>query len=182
MMRVMALRGYDGAALSEIAREAGLNQGLIHYHFKNKAAILLSILNRLADEHDAELGHQLAQAGGDPLAQLDAFIECHLKSGGTANPERLACWIVITSEALRTPRVRGLYEDAVEGTVLLLSTVIGRGIDQGVFRADDVTAAATAIVATIQGYFVLAAVTRGLIPSGSAAEATRQMARGLLGV
>jgi TetR/AcrR family transcriptional repressor of bet genes len=45
---------------------------------------------------------------------------------------------------------------------------------------DAIDAAASALVATIQGYFVLAATARSLIPKGSAASSTKKMAEGLL--
>jgi TetR/AcrR family transcriptional repressor of bet genes len=41
-------------------------------------------------------------------------------------------------------------------------------------------AAASALVAAIQGYLVLAATARSVIPRGSAATSTKRMAEGLL--
>lgn len=41
MLRVMARRGYARASIAAIAEEAGLTAGLVHYHFRNKQAILL---------------------------------------------------------------------------------------------------------------------------------------------
>lgn len=44
--QVFAGSGYDGAALREIARRAGVAQGLIHYHFGNKARLFEKMVER----------------------------------------------------------------------------------------------------------------------------------------
>ncbi len=51
MMKVMATKGYDGASMPEIAKAAGLGQGLIHYHFKNKQEILVAVLSEIVNHH-----------------------------------------------------------------------------------------------------------------------------------
>lgn len=43
---VFANSGYDGAALREIAQRAGVAQGLIHYHFGNKARLFERMVER----------------------------------------------------------------------------------------------------------------------------------------
>jgi TetR/AcrR family transcriptional repressor of bet genes len=48
LLRVMAKRGYERASIAEIAKEAGLSSGLVHYHFKDKQEILLTAVEQLA--------------------------------------------------------------------------------------------------------------------------------------
>jgi TetR/AcrR family transcriptional repressor of bet genes len=87
---------------------------------------------------------------------------------------------LLSGEALRQPDVRVEFAKAIARIVALLSSIIRRGIDEGSFRCAHADAAAAALVATIQGYFVLAATARESIPRGSAMTAARQMAAGLL--
>src|SRR5262245_32683181 len=87
---------------------------------------------------------------------------------------------MLSGEALREPKVRVGFAKALETRVARLAGIIGRGVEQKRFRCDSVDAAASALVATIQGYFVLAATARAVIPRGSAAASTKQMAEGLL--
>jgi TetR/AcrR family transcriptional regulator, transcriptional repressor of bet genes len=180
LMKVMARRGYDGASIADIAKAARLTPGLVHYHFKNKQQILLAALRDLVARHDAHLEARLGKAGGDPIAEVAAFIDFHLGLGADADPEALACWILLSGEALREVKVRVEFEKALEGTVARIADAIGRGVEQRVFHCDSVDAAASALVATIQGYFVLAATARAVIPKGSAARSTKRMAEGLL--
>src|SRR5262245_33345956 len=179
LVKVMAKRGYDGAAVADIARAARLTPGLVHYHFGSKQEILLEALRDLVARHDARLEERLARAGGDPAGEVGAFIDFHLGLGADADPEALACWILLGGEALRQPRIRVEYEKALRGWVDRLAGLIRRGVEQRAFRCDP-PAAASALVAAIQGYFVLAATARDVIPRGSAAASTKRMAEGLL--
>jgi TetR/AcrR family transcriptional repressor of bet genes len=178
-MKVMAKRGYDGASVADIAKAARLTPGLVHYHFKNKQEILLAALRELAAQHSSGLDARLAGAG-DAADRVAAFIDFHLGLGADANPEALACWILISGEALRDPQVRTEFDEAIEGTVQRLTDAIRDGVGQGIFSCESSAASASALVAAIQGYFVLAATARAVIPKGSAAACTKQMADGLL--
>jgi len=180
LVKVMAKHGYDGASIADIAKAARLTPGLVHYHFKNKQEILLAALRELSRRHDANLERQLATADGDPIAELVAFIDFHLGLGADADPEALACWILLSGEALREKKVRVEFEKALETTTRRLADLIQSGIDQKLFACDSADAASSALIAVIQGYFVLAATARTLIPKGSAASSTKRMAEGLL--
>ena len=177
---VMAKHGYDGATVADVAKAAKLTPGLVHYHFKNKEEILLAVLAELVAQHDARLEARLGEAGGEPSAQLTGFIDFHLGLGADADPEALACWILISGEALRNHKVRVRFAEAVEGMVARLARIIAGGVAQRAFTCASVPAAASALLSAIQGYFVLAATARQVIPRGSAAVAARQMATGLL--
>ena len=97
-----------------------------------------------------------------------------------ADPEALACWILLSGEALREPKLRVRFEKVLKVLTERLAELIRRGVAERAFACESTEAAASALVATIQGYFVLAATARALIPKGSAAVATKQMAAGLL--
>jgi len=178
--KIMAKSGYDGAAIADVARAADLSPGLLHYHFKNKLEILLAVLDGLVQRHDRGLERRLALASGDPAEELSAFIDFHLGLGSEADPEALACWIVLSGEALRTPRVQKAFARALASMIERLATILGRGVERGAFCAVDPAVAAPALVAAIQGYFVLAATAPDSIPPGSAATSVKRMASGLL--
>jgi TetR/AcrR family transcriptional repressor of bet genes len=68
------------------------------------------------------------------------------------------------------------------GSVRRLAEILKRGPSIGVFTCDDPEAAAAAIVATIQGYYVIGATARDVIPRGSAAGSLHGMCEGLVGI
>ncbi|MEM9692147.1 MAG: TetR/AcrR family transcriptional regulator [Myxococcota bacterium] len=180
LIEVMAARGYDRASIASIAEAAGLTTGLIHYHFKNKGEILLAALEHLVTRHRAVLDAELKAAGSDPRARLGAFIDVHVGLGRTTDPTAVACWILMSGEALREPRVQVLFDQAIVDLRARLAEIIEQGVRSDTFRRVDGLAASTAIVASIQGYFVLSGTAPSVIPRGTAAICIKQMADGLL--
>jgi len=176
----MARKGYDGASVADVARTAGLTPGLVHYHFSNKEEILLAALAAMAARHAEQLEQRLTGSAGDPVAELATFIDFHLGLGADADPDALSCWILISGEALRNRKVRAKFERTLEEMIDRLAQILARGVEQRLFSCASIPAAASALVATIHGYFMLAATARKVIPRGSAAAATKQMATGLL--
>src|SRR3954451_9298292 len=120
LVGVMAKKGYDGASIADIAKAAKLTPGLVHYHFKNKQEILLAELQDLTEGHVARLDQALVKSD-DARAQLAAFIDFHLGLGAHADPEALACWILLSGEALRDPKVRGAFARALASTARRLA-------------------------------------------------------------
>jgi TetR/AcrR family transcriptional repressor of bet genes len=175
---VVAKHGYDGASVASIARRAHLTAGLVHYHFDDKREILVEAVRALARKHASVL--DAALAGSDAPAQLAAFVDVHLGLGAHADAEALAAWVVVVAESLRDKKVRAEVEAVLADMIRRLADVLQRGHAAKHFACRDVDAAAAAIVATIQGYFTVAATARGLIPSGSAAGCTLRMVEGLV--
>jgi len=175
---VMARQGYDGASIADVAAAAGLAPGIVHYHFASKLEILLAVLADLDASHEAALDGALAGCAG-PIEAVRELIRFHLALD-RADPETLACWVTLGGEALRQPRVRKAFAASLEKTTRRLAGIIRRGAAARVFRCARPDAAAAALVASIQGYFVLAATAPGTIPRGSAASAVLRMATGLL--
>jgi TetR/AcrR family transcriptional repressor of bet genes len=180
LVRVMARQGYDGASVADVAKAAKLSPGLVHYHFQNKHEILLAALEELSARHLAALDARLSEHP-EPRAQLHALIDFHLGLGADADPEALACWILLSGEALRDGKVRARFERSLSQVTDRLAAIIRAGVASGAFACNAPPAAASALLATLQGYFVLAATARPLIPKGSAAAMTKRMAHGLLG-
>lgn len=178
-LAVLAQRGYDGAAMTAVAEAAGLTAGLIHYHFHDKEAVLVAAVEALGARHLARLDAALDAAGAPP-ARLAAFIDAHLGLGAHADPEALACWLAIGAEAARRPAVAAPYREVLSALQARLRTIIDAGVEAGAFTPDDPEAAATALLAVVQGYFTLAATAPGLIPRGTAAASSAAMARGVL--
>jgi AcrR family transcriptional regulator len=73
LLAVIARHGYDKATIQAIAAQAGLAPGLIHYHFKNKQEVLVSLIGALAESahtrYVAVLGDQ-----DEPFQRLRAYL------------------------------------------------------------------------------------------------------------
>ncbi|MDC7223048.1 MAG: TetR/AcrR family transcriptional regulator [Spirochaetales bacterium] len=60
--RLFAEKGYSGAGIDEISREAGTNKALIYYHFKNKEGLLNALNDRIMEEVKVLVGRSFAGA------------------------------------------------------------------------------------------------------------------------
>jgi TetR/AcrR family transcriptional repressor of bet genes len=180
LIRTMARKGYEGASIADVAEEAGLTPGLVHYHFESKLEILMELVLMLRQDHDRRLLARIEEAGEDARDQLDALIDFTLAHGREKPKDILFCWITLAGEALSKEPVRAEYERTLDQIQRRILSIIELGVKQQVFAPEDVEAAGAALLSLMQGYFVVAGTARRLIPSGSAAPSARAMMRGLL--
>lgn len=66
--RVLARRGYRGASIKDIAADAGVAPGLLHYYFPSKEQLVLEILARIRDRHRQDMEELAATLAPDQLA------------------------------------------------------------------------------------------------------------------
>lgn len=183
MLEVMAEHGYGKASMPKIADAADVTQGLIHYHFDSKQAILLDVLETIVAQQMAAL-EDVLESGASPTEALRAVVDLFLAAGESARPSVVASWVAISAEAIRQPEVRDAFVDAMTRLRESIADAIRAGQDAGVFRlgGQSVEACTAAMIATIQGYYTLAAIDRDSVPAGSAADTTWRMVSGLLDI
>lgn len=70
---VFADKGYHGAAVDDIARVSDSSKGGFYFHFPNKEAIFLALIDSLTPRLEAAIERALS-AEADPVAQLDAAL------------------------------------------------------------------------------------------------------------
>lgn len=180
LRQVMARRGYHGASVSEIARAAGLTTGLVHYHFDDKREILLALLDDLAREA-AERGQRaLARAGDDPLHRLEAYLDAFLSRQTDPDPAAVSCWVAIAAEAIRESRVRKAFGVALAQWATALADLVAEALRTGPGTPREAKNVAAALLAAVQGYFLVSATAPEVIPAGSAAAAAKRLARMLV--
>ena len=82
--RLTQERGFDGAAVAEICRAAGLTQGALYGQFKSKDALAAEAIRKSFAE-GAAVWEELSRGAPDALsALLDAYLcEAHAKDPGT---------------------------------------------------------------------------------------------------
>ena len=70
---VFAQKGYHGAAVDDIARASDSSKGGFYFHFPNKEAIFLALIESLTPKLEAAIERALS-AQPDPVAQLDTAL------------------------------------------------------------------------------------------------------------
>ena len=181
LMRSMAKRGYAGASVTTIAREAGLAPGLVHYYFESKQAILLELMHEIQRGARGRFEDRLHSAAGDPWKRLFAFTDAFLErdpTGGTAPLQ--ATWLVISAEAIHQPAVRERYRGMLLAQVERIERLLRDVLRREGRSTRNARSLAVAIAAAIQGVYQLDAAVPGASKPGSSAPALRQMIQGLV--
>ncbi len=70
--RCFIARGFHAAAVSEIASEAGISQGLMYRYFDNKRAMILALIQRQLEEDQRSIGQTPAS-----LDMVDGLLACY---------------------------------------------------------------------------------------------------------
>jgi AcrR family transcriptional regulator len=107
--RVFARRGYHGAAVDEVAEEAGYTTGALYSNFSGKEDLFLSLLERFAARQLQEIAEAAASgpsAGARARAGADtwmAFLE--------REPELVPLFVEFWSYAVRNPELRPRFAE-----------------------------------------------------------------------
>src|SRR5882672_10845490 len=72
-IRCLARDGYTGLTMKKVAREAGVSQGILHYYFADKRAILVAALETVTADLDRRVAAAQSRGGKDARARLRAL-------------------------------------------------------------------------------------------------------------
>jgi TetR/AcrR family transcriptional repressor of bet genes len=168
LLATMAEHGYEKATIQLIAQRAGLTPGLLHYHFKTKADILLELVKTLAS-----LSHQryaeFAASASSPEEKLHAYINARLAKGEGSDAHAVAAWVVIGAEAVRQPEVRAMYQEAVSAELALIQSLLSACLQDKGKPVDNVPQLAAGLLAYMEGAYQLASAAPDAMPSDYAA-------------
>jgi isochorismate synthase len=73
-LRVFANRGYQDAAVDEIASESATSKGGVYFHFPGKQAIFMALLDRAADRLRGKIEEAIGRET-EPVARADAALQ-----------------------------------------------------------------------------------------------------------
>jgi AcrR family transcriptional regulator len=152
-LEVFGERGLANARLDDIAKRAGLAKGTIYLYFPNKEELFRAVIRSTV-----VVALERAEAlyvYGPPEEQMHAFMRSYWTFLTSPGFERI--YRLVTGELHNFPELTRFYaEEVIERGLRLLSGMIRRGIEAGVFREMDPVAAARMTVAA----FVMHAVWR----------------------
>jgi AcrR family transcriptional regulator len=129
--KLLAEEGYEGVTMKQIAREAGVAQGLIHYYFSSKDELLLELLMEVSREY-AEENERLA-ASSPPGKDLATAALENAKHRASRNPELLRLRYELFALGLRKPDflpgVAAMLQSGRENIVKTLAGITGEHED-----------------------------------------------------
>ncbi len=134
-IKCISKRGIGSTTLGDVAKEAGLSQGIVNLHFKSKDNLFNETLRYLAEEYKSLFEKTLDRAGPGAADKLLALMELDLKPS-VCDQKKLAVWYGFWGEVKAMPTYRTMcneydrgYDRAIEQ---LCKEIIGQGKYQNV--------------------------------------------------
>lgn len=144
-MKCIARRGIGGTTLSDVAKEAGLSQGIVNLHFESKDNLLRETLEALAGEYRSQFERALGRASESPAAGLQALMELDL-SPSICQPAKLAVWFAFWGEVKSRPTYRKICDEIDSYYDRVVERLCGEIIAEGGY--DHITAGQAAMALT----------------------------------
>ncbi len=152
-MKVFTRLGINKARMDDIADESGLSKGALYWYFKSKDEIIAAILGSIVDRELDEL-RVFIQREGSAAARLN-----HIIAIVQQDMQGMQRWLPLLYDfyalALRNPRTRNVFTEYFRNYTAVLIPIIEQGIEQGEIRPIDARAFAIAMVATLEGSFLV---------------------------
>ena|SRR5438874_5003676 len=149
-IRCLARAGYSGLTMKTVAREAGVSQGILHYYFADKRAILVAALDAVTADLDRRVADAQARGARDARARLRALVTACLR---LALEER-EFWVVFVEfwgEMMHDARLREINAALYRRMRRQIGALVAEGIRAGTFRRVDTVQAAAVILALLDG-------------------------------
>lgn len=142
-VQLFAEYGYHAAPLRDIAKITGIQAASIYYHYANKEALLVEIMETHMRQLNANL-ERILREQHEPLTRLQQAIANHIRLHTSYKNE----FFIIDTElrALEGDNRRYMLSlrDHYES---LLQELLRDGMERGVFRSSDVKVSSYAIIA-----------------------------------
>ena len=139
--------GYHGTSVRDIARRVGVTVPVLYYHYENKQALLVTLLDTSMRDVLDRCRAAVAEAGEDPVARFSAMVECIVLY--MANRRGLA--FLDTEIRSLEPENRARYVALRDYLEHMLLDTVEAGIAQGRFTTPIPADASRAVLTMCQG-------------------------------
>lgn len=150
--KVVGEKGYNDFTIRDIAREAGLSTGLVHYYFKNREDLLFELLKEMNANLKDHLNKALATLE-EPRAILLAFCD---EAFDLVDREKAYFYVLIDfwAQINRNKRIRQANLKLFQSYRDEIAAILREGTEKGVFTVADVKLTSVIIVSLIQGTII----------------------------
>ena len=160
-IRCLARDGYAGLTMKRVAAEAAVSQGILHYYFRDKAAMLAAAARRVTVDLDRRVAAESRRAR-DARGRLRAVIRACLRTA-VDNRDFWTVFIEFWGEAFHERRLAAVNRQAYARARRLIGAGLARGVATGEFRRIDVKEAAAVVLAVLDGLSLQVTFDRGLM-------------------
>ncbi|MEU6646149.1 TetR/AcrR family transcriptional regulator [Saccharomonospora sp. NPDC046836] len=142
-LQLFVRRGYAGATLGAVARNAGVTAGALYWYVKSKQDLCFVVIER---EYQRFYDHlELTKSEKDPVAALTTFVhryvDYQLRDGELS---KTFGWSQLANE-LAVDQARRV-DDMVTPVIDKLRSILAAGVEAGAFAVDHETVTSLAII------------------------------------
>lgn len=116
--------------LSDVAKHAGLSQGIVNLHFDSKDKLLAETLRFLSEEYDSYFESAYDKAGPDAASRLRALMAMDLRPV-ICDRRKLAVWFAFWGEVKSVPTYQKIcqaYDNKYDHVLITIcEEIIGEG-------------------------------------------------------
>ena len=149
--RLIAQNGLEGFRIRQVAAEAGIDNGTLHYHFPSKDALILGVVDYLME--DLKNNRAVSKGGAEPTALDELHMEFEdIRLRLRRTPEQFIVLNDLAVRSWRDPVVAKMFRKLDDGWHAHLVALLERGIQQRIFRSNlNVPLCARAIMVALRG-------------------------------
>ena len=152
-MICIARKGLSSTTLGDVAKEAGLSQGIVNLHFESKENLLNETLRYIADDYKTRFNRALDKAPPDAASKLSALMELDLRPS-ILDRRKLAVWFAFWGEVRSRPRYREICKKSDEYYDEVLCSLCEEIIADGQYKNVSTPAVATVLTSMTNGLWL----------------------------
>ena len=133
--RLIAEKGLEGFRIRQVAAEAGIDNGTLHYHFPSKEALIQGVVDYLVRDLETNRAPKNQNGPQTALSELRMeFEDIRLRLHDT--PEQLVVLSELAIRSWRDPALAKVFAKLDDGWYAHLVNLLKQGIREGIFRED----------------------------------------------
>ena len=152
-MKCIARNGMSSTSIGDVAREAGLSQGIVNLHFESKDNLLTETLRHLANDYKTRFKKALESSGPDAAAKLLAVMELDLRPS-VIDRQKIAVWFAFWGEVKSRPTYRRICNEQDRYYDEVVATLCAEIIADGNYKDVNAASVATALTSMTNGMWL----------------------------
>lgn len=149
----IARKGLGSVTLGDVAREAGLSQGIINLHFESKDNLLAATLRYLAEDYDTQFMKTFRESSANPAGKLLHLMAMDLKPA-VCDRKKLAVWFAFWGEVKAVPTYQKICAARDEKYQRMLLDLTKSIVDDGKYTDVDPGMVANALSSMTDGMWL----------------------------
>lgn len=152
-MKCIARNGMSSTSIGDVAKEAGLSQGIVNLHFESKENLLTETLRHLADDYKTRFNKALEASGPDAAGKLLAVMELDLRPS-VIDRQKIAVWFAFWGEVKSRPTYRRICNEQDRFYDEVVANLCAEIIADGNYKDVRAASVATALTSMTNGMWL----------------------------